>query len=115
MGAIPVMIGDGAVLPFSDVLDWKSFAVLVSENEIGRIEEILDGIPDDVSQRMHERGQYVYSNYLATLEKQANLLIEVVKMRLYRDYNPGVWIFYFFIFILIFFACECLMCVSVCA
>lgn len=40
-GAIPVIIGDGAILPFDDLLDWRSVAVVLSESQVPNAIEIL--------------------------------------------------------------------------
>lgn len=43
---VPVLISDGYVPPFSDVLNWKKFSVVVAVEEIPKIKEILMGISE---------------------------------------------------------------------
>ncbi|CAH2078847.1 unnamed protein product, partial [Thlaspi arvense] len=42
---VPVVIADNFVLPFSEILDWSAFSVVVAEKEIPRLKEILLEIP----------------------------------------------------------------------
>ncbi|KAF7036863.1 hypothetical protein CFC21_047388 [Triticum aestivum] len=41
---VPVIIADNFVLPFSDVLDWSAFSVVVAEKDIPDLKKILQGI-----------------------------------------------------------------------
>ncbi|KAJ0232985.1 Exostosin family protein [Hirschfeldia incana] len=42
---VPVIIADNFVLPFSELLDWSAFSVVVPEKEIPRLRDILLEIP----------------------------------------------------------------------
>jgi hypothetical protein len=42
---VPVIIADNFVLPFSEVLDWSAFSVVVAEKDIPNLKEILLAIP----------------------------------------------------------------------
>lgn len=41
---VPVIIADNFVLPFSDVLDWSAFSVVVAEKDIPDLKRVLQGI-----------------------------------------------------------------------
>ncbi|KAG8907249.1 hypothetical protein FRC00_012037, partial [Tulasnella sp. 408] len=40
-GCIPVFIGESALRPFHDIIDWSGISVRISAGDINRIEEIL--------------------------------------------------------------------------
>ncbi|KAI3748333.1 hypothetical protein L6452_11339 [Arctium lappa] len=45
-GCIPVVLADHYDLPFADILDWRSFSVVVSTEDIAFLKKILNGIVD---------------------------------------------------------------------
>lgn len=55
-GCVPVLMKDGYVPPFSDVLNWKSFSVEVLVKDIPNLKNILQGISTRQYIRMQRRG-----------------------------------------------------------
>ncbi|GLT93463.1 hypothetical protein SLE2022_112550 [Rubroshorea leprosula] len=64
-GCVPVLISKGYVPPFSDVLNWKMFAVTVSLEDIPNLKKILLGISDSQYIRMHRRGVQLRRHFQA--------------------------------------------------
>ncbi|MCO5581756.1 hypothetical protein L7F22_035644 [Adiantum nelumboides] len=60
---VPVIIADGFVLPFSHVLDWTSFSVIVAEKDLPSLKPILQGISEREYMTMQEHLQYVRRHF----------------------------------------------------
>ncbi|XP_047331984.1 probable glycosyltransferase At5g03795 [Impatiens glandulifera] len=56
MGCVPVLIKDHYSIPFSDVLNWKTFAVIIPKEEIQNLKKILTSISSRQYIRMQRRG-----------------------------------------------------------
>ena len=63
MGSIPVYVSDEHYTPFSDVIDWNEFSVLIRPNQIPEIYDILRSYTDEEISRMQCRMKEVYQDY----------------------------------------------------
>ncbi|KAK7282204.1 hypothetical protein RIF29_10812 [Crotalaria pallida] len=61
---VPVLISEGYVPPFSDVLNWKSFSVQVDVKDIPNIKKILMGISQRQYLRMQMRVRQVQRHFV---------------------------------------------------
>lgn len=66
-GCVPVLIKDHYVPPFSDVLNWKSFAVEIAVRDIPNLKNILMGISTRQYIRMQRRGVTVRRHFEVNL------------------------------------------------
>nr|GEV79103.1 probable glycosyltransferase At5g03795 [Tanacetum cinerariifolium]GEX79237.1 probable glycosyltransferase At5g03795 [Tanacetum cinerariifolium] len=62
-GCVPVLIKDHYVAPFSDILNWKSFAVIIQVEDIPNLKKILMGISTSQYLRMQRRGKQVKRHF----------------------------------------------------
>ncbi|KVH99944.1 Exostosin-like protein, partial [Cynara cardunculus var. scolymus] len=62
-GCVPVLIKDHYVAPFSDVLNWKSFAVILAVEDIPNLKNILTKISTRQYLRMQRRGKQVRRHF----------------------------------------------------
>ncbi|CAA2996943.1 probable glycosyltransferase At5g03795 [Olea europaea subsp. europaea] len=62
-GCVPVIIKDHYIAPFSDILNWKSFAVEIPVEEIPNLKKILAGISTRQYIRMQRRGIQVRRHF----------------------------------------------------
>ncbi|KAK2647750.1 hypothetical protein Ddye_015239 [Dipteronia dyeriana] len=63
-GCVPVIIKDGYVPPFSDVLNWKTFSVKVEVKEIPNLKKILMNISQRQYLRMQRRVKQVQRHFV---------------------------------------------------
>lgn len=61
---VPVLISDGYVPPFSDVLNWKSFSVQIDVKEIPNIKKILMSISQRQYLKMQRRVKQVQRHFV---------------------------------------------------
>ncbi|RAL52874.1 hypothetical protein DM860_007642 [Cuscuta australis] len=62
-GCVPVLIKEGYVVPFSDVLNVKTFAVILKTKDIPNLKKILSSIPEKKYLRMQKRGIMVRKHF----------------------------------------------------
>ncbi|WOL13588.1 hypothetical protein Cni_G25999 [Canna indica] len=51
---VPVILSEGYVLPFSDVLRWEAFSVAVKVEEVSRLRQILEGVSKEEMRKLRE-------------------------------------------------------------
>ncbi|KAF3338836.1 glycosyltransferase [Carex littledalei] len=51
---VPVIISEGYVLPFSDVLQWNEFSISISVADIPNLKDLLAAIPEEKIERLRE-------------------------------------------------------------
>ena len=77
-GTIPVFLYDKRWIPFEDEIDFERACVLISENDIDKIDSILSNISEEKISDMREYGEYIYNNYYR-YESLYNRVIEKIK------------------------------------
>lgn len=63
VGCVPVLIKDGYVIPFSDVLNWETFSVIIQVKDIPNLKKILTAIPQRQYIKMQRRGLQVRRHF----------------------------------------------------
>ncbi|WP_338430028.1 exostosin domain-containing protein [Synechococcus elongatus] len=81
-GAVPVVLADDWVLPFSELLDWSEFSLQITEDQCFNLPQILQKISIDEWQGMQQRLQLVYQQYFYSLARQVNTLLLILKKQL---------------------------------
>ena len=65
LGSIPVYVTDKVYTPFTDVLDWNDFAVIIKEKDIPSIHEILLSYDEDRIVMMQKNLKEVWNKYFS--------------------------------------------------
>ncbi|CAM8920051.1 unnamed protein product [Rhodiola kirilowii] len=63
-GCVPVLISSSYVPPFSDVLNWKAFSVIVSVEDIPNLKKILTSISTRRYIKMYQRGLQMRKHFV---------------------------------------------------
>lgn len=74
LGSIPVFVYDKPFFPFNDILDWKSFCVLIQEKEIPNLKNILQNISLDTRKKLLVNGEKIYNEYFTLSGMSYNIL-----------------------------------------
>ena len=55
-GCIPVVVSDSYVLPYAEVIDWKSAVLQLYEDDLSRIMDLLQFVSSDRISEMRRKG-----------------------------------------------------------
>ena len=80
-GAVPVISGDGWVLPFSEMLDYRAFCVLIAEADAAETATRLRAIGHAELEALQAEGRRVFDTHLATIERQLETLLQIEALR----------------------------------
>jgi hypothetical protein len=80
-GAIPVILSDMWALPFHEVLDYPTFAVLAKEHELDTLEAELRAIPAEKVCAMRKAAFNVYTKHFATFDAQVETAMQIFEAR----------------------------------
>ncbi|KAK3595238.1 hypothetical protein CHS0354_021555 [Potamilus streckersoni] len=93
-GCIPVVVADGYVLPFSEVLDWKMAAIIVREEELSGIWEIIQSVSMERIYKMRQQGALYWQRYFSTMTAITLTTLQILNDRVfpyaarsYEDWN----------------------------
>ncbi|KAK9153821.1 hypothetical protein Sjap_001301 [Stephania japonica] len=64
IGCVPVLISEGYVPPFSDVLNWNAFSIIVPPSDIPNLKNILMSISQRRYLSFQKRGQQVRTHFI---------------------------------------------------
>ena len=87
-GAVPVIIGDGWVLPFSEVIDYREVCICVRETpeDLEALPARLRAIPDARVRAYQAAGRRAFVEHMQTLDKQAATLLDILDKRRRQSY-----------------------------
>ncbi|KAH7670033.1 exostosin-1, partial [Aphelenchoides avenae] len=88
-GCIPVVLSDGWVLPFAEVIDWAQAAIRVPEKTVLFTIDFLREIPASKVLAMKRQTQELYHKYFSSVEKIVLTSVQMIMDRVKRATNPA--------------------------
>lgn len=82
-GCIPVIVADGYILPFSEVLDWKRIAVVVREEELGDLIHILETFTQERIFQLRQQVSYIWEKYFSSPKVMALTTLQIINDRVF--------------------------------
>lgn len=87
---IPVIMSDGWVQPFDELIDWNCAAVQIDEQFLPLVADTLRDVERDIIEAARRRGQAIYANHLASIEQIILSTLEIVQRRVESLKKCGV-------------------------
>jgi glucuronyl/N-acetylglucosaminyl transferase EXT1 len=76
-GCIPVLLSNGWVLPFSEVIDWPAATIAVDERSLLQTLEIVRSVDKTRIFQMKQQTQIIFNQYLSSVERIVETTFEV--------------------------------------
>lgn len=93
-GCIPVVVSDSYVLPYDEVIDWKSAVLQLYEDDLSKMMDLLRGVSSDRISEMRQKGNWIYTRYFTSMERIALTTLRIINDRVfphigrsYSDWN----------------------------
>ncbi|XP_072572832.1 exostosin-1b-like isoform X2 [Paramormyrops kingsleyae] len=81
---IPVVLSNGWELPFSEVIDWSSGAIIGDERLLLQIPSIVRSVHRDKILSLRQQTQFLWEAYFSSVEKIVLTTLEIIQDRLLR-------------------------------
>ncbi|CAK9303944.1 unnamed protein product [Gordionus sp. m RMFG-2023] len=81
-GCIPVILSNGWLLPFSEVIDWSEASIVYDEDNLYMLTDFLYSITEDEIMKMRKQVYVIYNNYFSSFQKIVNTITEILKDRI---------------------------------
>ncbi|XP_007906741.1 exostosin-like 3 [Callorhinchus milii] len=81
-GAIPVVLGEHAELPYQDTVRWSEAALVVPKPRITELHFLLRSLSDNDLLNMRRQGRFLWETYFSTSDSVLNTVLATVRTRL---------------------------------
>lgn len=76
-GCIPILLSNGYALPFSQIIDWSKFAIIIDERLILQIPSIVRSYSNEEILARRQQTLFVWQNYFSSIQNVVSTTIEV--------------------------------------
>lgn len=80
---IPVIVIDGHVMPFNNVIDWKRFSIFIMESHLNTLMDVLNNISKKRIRKMQNVLLFMYKSYFSSMEHIALTTLDIIQDRVY--------------------------------
>lgn len=88
-GCVPVVLSDGWVKPFGEIIDWSKVVIQLDEDMILLVPDILRDISDYSIKVMQKNIRAIYRQYFSTLERIITTTLSIIEKRV-KNHNTRV-------------------------
>uniref|UniRef100_H2S2D6 Exostosin glycosyltransferase 1b n=1 Tax=Takifugu rubripes TaxID=31033 RepID=H2S2D6_TAKRU len=90
---VPVMLSNGWELPFSEIIDWNTAAVIGDERLLLQIPTTVHSIHQDKILSLRQQTQFLWEAYFSSVEKIVLTTLEIIQDRVleHSSRSPLMW------------------------
>lgn len=90
---VPVLLSNGWILPFSEVIDWNKSVIWGDERLLLQVPSIVRSIPEEQILSLQQQTQFLWQTYFSNVEKIVTTVLEILKDRIYSHMarNQMLW------------------------
>lgn len=82
-GCVPVVIADGYVLPFSEVIDWKRASIVLYEENLSDLIHVLKSISDEQIAEMQRQVCFLWDTYFSSMKQITLTVLQIINDRMF--------------------------------
>ncbi|XP_015904832.2 exostosin-2 [Parasteatoda tepidariorum] len=93
-GCIPVVVADGYIMPFAEVIDWKRASITLFEENLGDLVHILKSVSDEKITEMRRQACFLWQKYFSSMKQITTATLDILQSRIfphssktYEDWN----------------------------
>lgn len=84
-GCIPVLLSNGWVLPFSEIIDWNKASIWADERLLFQVPSIVRSLSPNRILALRQQTLFLWEAYFSSIEKITLTSLEIVKDRIFRQ------------------------------
>ncbi|CAK8683774.1 unnamed protein product [Clavelina lepadiformis] len=82
---IPVVLANGWMLPFAEIIDWKTASLPWEERLLLQVPSTLREFDDDVIMSLRQKSQFLWEKYFSSVDVIIRTTFEIIYDRIYPD------------------------------
>jgi len=83
-GCIPVLLSNSWVLPFSEIIDWKSSAIWADERLLLQVPDIVRSVESERVMSLRQQSQLLWHMYFSSIDRIIFTTLEIVRQRIHQ-------------------------------